>query len=266
MEKMDKIEKLTNCFASLSVLFMCGTLVGSVMLGTQFNDGDVSGRLGTMNPTEDFVTIPGGCMINSSEWSLHSFSYSQEKCSSQCYHARACSERWNYYITLPGGNTTRSAPEDHLLSTWESCKNIDVPQTPTAASTFTANTNVPCWRAVHPSAITRNERLPQDPRTSSYDGLTTCRSKCSRVVGYACGNEACVTVVDPAEQYSYYEDYINPNRARNVGIVLGFALGTILTCVMGYWTNKKAIENVEKVGPMGENQEGESRSMHTNTR
>ena len=59
------------------------------------------------------------------------------------------------------------------------------------------------------------------------------------LVGYACGNEACVTIKDPAEQYSYYEKYDNPTMARNVGIVVGCSVGTLLACVAGYWANKE---------------------------
>jgi hypothetical protein len=68
------------------------------------------------------------------------------------------------------------------------------------------------------------------------------------LVGYACGNEACVTIKGPAEQYSYYEKYDNPTMARNVGIVVGCSVGTLLACVAGYWANKEYNKNVE-VGP-----------------
>ncbi|GMI35978.1 hypothetical protein TrCOL_g4410 [Triparma columacea] len=240
-------DKAVNLLACLSVLFMGGTVVGLVLLGTQYDDGNVSGRLAAMDPGKDFETIQGGCTIRSSRWTLHSYYYSQPNCYSQCYHASACSERWTHNITLPGGNVTQSAPEDHLLSSLKSCANLDtdLPATPTVPSAFAANTTVPCWRAVQPSTITRNERLPDDPRTATYDGLNACRARCSLVVGYACGNEACVTIKDPAEQYSYYEKYDNPTMARNVGIVVGCSVGTLLTCVAGYWANKEYNKNVE---------------------
>jgi hypothetical protein len=244
------LNKAVNLLVWLSVLFMGGTIVGLLLLGTQYDDGNVSGRLAAMDPSKDFETIPGGCTIHSSRWTLYSYSYSQKNCYSQCYQASACSERWTHNITLPGGNVTQSAPEDHLLSTWKSCTNLDIdlPVEPTVASAFAANTKVPCWRAVQPSTITRNERLPNDPRTATYDGLTMCRARCSLVIGYACGNEACVTIQNPAEQYSYYENYDNPTMARNVGIVVGCSVGTLLACVAGYWANKAYNKNVE-VGP-----------------
>ena len=36
--------------------------------------------------------------------------------------------------------------------------------------------------------------------------------------------------------------------ARNVGIVVGCSVGTLLACIAGYWTNKEYNKNVE-VGP-----------------
>tara|TARA_B110000211_G_scaffold189268_1_gene215458 strand:- start:380 stop:553 length:174 start_codon:yes stop_codon:yes gene_type:complete len=43
--------------------------------------------------------------------------------------------------------------------------------------------------------------------------------------------------------------------ARNVGIVVGCSVGTLLACVAGYWTNKENNKNVE-VGPRtGEDEE-----------
>ena len=244
---MGKLNKTADLLACLSILFLAGTVVGFLLLGTQYNDGNFNNRLNTMHPTQDFEIIPGGCTIRSSVWTVHSYSYSQRNCYSQCYQASACSERWTYNITVPGSNNiSQSAPQDYLLSTWQSCSKISIPKEPTMDPAFAVNTTkVPCWRARYPLTITRNERLPNDPRTSSYDGLTSCRSRCSLVVGYACGNEDCVVIKDPAEQYTFYEQYDSPTMASNVGIVVGCSVGTILSCIAGYWTNKEANKSVE---------------------
>ena len=50
------LNKAVNLLVWLSVLFMGGTIVGLLLLGTQYDDGNVSGRLAAMDPSKDFDT------------------------------------------------------------------------------------------------------------------------------------------------------------------------------------------------------------------
>jgi len=54
---MGKLNKTADLLACLSILFLAGTVVGLLLLGTQYNDGNFNNRLNTMHPTQDFESF-----------------------------------------------------------------------------------------------------------------------------------------------------------------------------------------------------------------
>ena len=214
-------EALKNACVCLVVPCLAGLIIGGVLFSQGSNRDEFDAALLTMNPTNDFESVSGGCIITASNYTEHSYYSGSSTCYSQCSAPEsACSERYVHGITVVSdGSTYASAPEDSCLSGTDTCQWLTMPSTPFASS-LTVGASVPCWRATSPTTLTRNTNLPSDPRSSSYDCLTACGETCNSKVGFACGNDACVTIVDPAEQLAFYQGYTPPDhQTRNIAIL-----------------------------------------------
>lgn len=232
---MVDFDRLSSCFACLVVPFLAGTVIGGFMLATELsNNNNMSQRLETMDAASDFNSITGGCTVSASDYMRYSYSYSQSSCSSQCYSAFACADRYTHTITINTDSTQHKlvhAPEDTLLSQSSTCDEVSATAAPSA---FTIGDTVPCWRAIDPDAVTRNEALPSDPRTASYDGLYDCGFRCTSKIGFACSEADCITIFDPSAQVKYYTEMPNTKLQRYIAILAGCAAGLVLSCALSY--------------------------------
>ena len=231
--------RLQKCFVALVVPCMAGVVIGGLMLSSSVNvNGDMSGRLETMNPSADFQSITGGCTVITSEYILQSYYRSSASCTSQCSVARACADRYIHTISVNADGTTHRlslAPEDTLLSVSQTCGDLNLPsgRSPVVSS-FSQGAVVPCWRSI--GTITRNENSVDDPRIASHTGLEKCRYGCQTKIGYACdslsNSSACITIVDPVEQVAYYASMPSTGAqfTRNLAITAGSLAGLVLFC------------------------------------
>ena len=230
--------RMSNFFVCLVVPCLAGTVIGAVFLTSSIGvNGDLAGRLETMDAARDFESITGGCTIQASSFEQKSYSYSSSSCRSQCTSAKACADRYIHTIKVNSDGTTHildDAPEDTLLSTTTTCE----AGTTAAVSAYSVGASVACWRAK--GTITRNEVTPGDPRTASYAGLEACGYGCQTQIGFACGGSvngsACIAIIDPAEQVQYYASMpsLGTRLTRDIAICVGSIVGLMLSCALNY--------------------------------
>jgi hypothetical protein len=230
----DPIRKMLAC---LIVLVGIGSCIGSIFslvlaIGQSDTANKVASRAGSMT-AKDFESIDAGCTIVRTNRSTYTYAYSNSKCSSNCYSAYACSERRVHEFRINSDNQAilyTSAPEDNLVKVDDMCEN---PENIWVTEEGKFGQIVPCWRPIDADAITRNERLPNDPRMASYEGIAACGHRCATTIGYHCGNSECVKILDPASEREFYAGYTSPSQSFYIGLATGFLAVMVMWCTAG---------------------------------
>jgi hypothetical protein len=226
-------DRMSNCFVCLVVPCLAGVVIGGLFLSS--GSIDLTPRLKTMDAAKDFQSIAGGCTISATSYDRYSYSWTSSS-NIQSSAIYACADRYVHTFTNNAdGSQHTSGEEDFLLSRTDTCEDANIPTGAQFASAFTVGSTVPCWRAVDPSTVTRNERTV-DPRYASHEGLNYCW-RCWPKIGYTCGGTQCITLVDPAKQVQYYASTPNLILPRNIAIVVGSAVGLVLTCACSYFAH-----------------------------
>lgn len=232
--------KGVGCVAAVLFAGSCiGTIWTLILVDKEVSvAGEVSGRVSTM-AEGDFESIEGGCIIVLTNKTKH---YSMEFSTKVATNAgsttvieHACSDRVQYAFRVSAdseGVLYTAAPEDTLMYADKSC---EMPQEFSSVRSNGVDQVVPCWRAV--SDVTRNERL-FDPRMTSYEGITYCGSKCASVVGYGCGDSACIKLRDPADERAFLADYASTSLPLYAGLAAGCLAVLVLACTAFIIDNK----------------------------
>lgn len=235
----DPIRKMLAC---LNVLVCIGSCIGSIFslvlaIGQTTTANDVASRAGSMT-AKDFESIDAGCTIVRTNRSTYTYAHSNSKCSSNCYSAYACSERRLHEFRINSDSQAilyTSAPEDNLVKVDDMCENPERDSSGSLMNIWVSEEGkvgrtVPCWRPIDADAITRNERLPNDPRMASYEGIAACGWRCAKSIGYHCGNEECVKILDPASEREFYAGYTSPSQTFYIGLATGFLAVLVMWC------------------------------------